>query len=70
MASNVGVNVTINNDFRGCCPRVLRVFGCCIGRPVDKKIHAVATESFNDSHSSVVDDCSQCDPVSPDETQG
>lgn len=49
MASNVGVNVTINSDFRACCPRVLRIFGCCVGKPVDKKVRSVAEKSFSDS---------------------
>ena len=42
MASNVGVNVTINNDFRSCCPRVLRIFGCCIGKPAQKRAEKLA----------------------------
>ena len=67
MASNVGVNVTINNDFRSCCPRVLRIFGCCIGKPEDKKINQIAQKSFNESDSSLTDDCSQRDPVPPDD---
>ena len=69
MASNVGVNVTINNDFRACCPRVLRIFGCCIGKPEDKKVNEVAKKSFSESESSVIDDCSECEKVPADDVK-
>lgn len=69
MASNVGVNVTINNDCRACCPRVLRVFGCCVGKPIDKKVNDAAKVAFEDAQSSFVDDNSAGESVSPTEVK-
>ena len=66
MASNVGVNVTINNDFRSCCPRVLRIFGCCVGKPQRVRaevVNKVAQETIDRASSS--SDCSTCVPDSP-----
>ena len=49
MAPNVGVNVSVNNDCRSCCPRVLRIFGCCYRRPQKQKINEVAQKTFQES---------------------